>query len=476
MDSIMKYALCVGILLISYSSFSILYAQSGTTEQSSPKKTSMTVESLMAEEHYKIGVDHFESKRFKEASNSFKQAVRLRPDWAEAHYYLGQAYYSLNKYREAADSYKVSVKLKPDWAKAHYRLGWAYYVLGKKQQSFDEHKILKELDPELASSLFRIIKDPSTPTEEENSTNQASQTEAVTQANKRTDSNLIASVSYPANRSQADILSNELTAEPPPPPPNSSKAPLPAKNPSEISPTEIYRVGLNDILDIRILNLPNDKSTLYRVLDNGTLDYPLTGTPFTVNGSTTNEIATKLKEELKRRSIHDDAQVMVTVREYVSHSVVISGLVNNPGVKAIRREAVPLYVLLAEAQPKAEAGRATIIRTNSPGIHIDLDNIEATSQLIYANDVINVSARPEAFYYVGGLVSMPGQKSYRENLTLMQAILSAGGVTPKAKSLVEISRAGADGKLTTTTFKLKDIKAGKEPDPKLQPGDLIEVR
>ena len=41
--------------------------------------------------------------------------------------------------------------------------------------------------------------------------------------------------------------------------------------------------------------------------------------------------------------------------------------------------------------------------------------------------------------------------------------------------LVDISRDGGDGRLVTTRFKLKEIKAGKIQDPRLQPGDRIEV-
>jgi protein involved in polysaccharide export with SLBB domain len=482
----MKSASLFCLLLTFVFSSSLIYAQNETIENTSAtstdglKKTSLTVESIMAEEHYKVGVEHFEAKRFKEAVSSLKQAIRLKPEWSDAHYYLGQTYYSLNKYRDAAEEYKLSVKLKPDWAKARYRLGWAYYVLGKKQQAFEEYNALKSLDADLANSLYRIIKDPSFPNEPSTPSNKQSDSQIAndlaqtTTQDKAASRNVIASVSYPPKEPPAGLPKE--TAATNTPPANLTTESVPAKSNIEIPPTEIYRVGLNDILDIRLLNSPSDKSTLYRVMDNGTLDYPLAGGSLNVNGSTTEEIATKLKRELKRRSVHEDPQVMVTVREYASHSVVISGLVNNPGVRTLRREAVPLYVLLAEAQPRPEAGRATIIRANSSGITIDLNNIESTSQLVYPNDVINISAKPEEYYYIGGMVSSPGQKTYREGMTLMQAVLSAGGVSNKAKSIVEISRSSEDGKLSTTKYLLRDIKSGKEPDPRLQPADLIEVR
>jgi protein involved in polysaccharide export with SLBB domain len=57
---------------------------------------------------------------------------------------------------------------------------------------------------------------------------------------------------------------------------------------------------------------------------------------------------------------------------------------------------------------------------------------------------------------------------------LLQAILAAGGAT-RQENRVEVSRAGVDGRLVTNLYRLKDIKAGTVEDPKLQPGDRIEI-
>jgi len=60
-------------------------------------------------------------------------------------------------------------------------------------------------------------------------------------------------------------------------------------------------------------------------------------------------------------------------------------------------------------------------------------------------------------------------------MTLVQAILAAGGTARQNDDRVDLSREGAEGRLMTTRFSLKEIKAGKVSDPKLQPGDRIEV-
>ena len=57
----------------------------------------------------------------------------------------------------------------------------------------------------------------------------------------------------------------------------------------------------------------------------------------------------------------------------------------------------------------------------------------------------------------------------------IKAILAAGGVTRQSDNRVELSREGANRMLSTSKFNLKEIKAGKVQDPRLQPGDRIEV-
>ncbi|HEV2915931.1 MAG TPA: polysaccharide biosynthesis/export family protein [Pyrinomonadaceae bacterium] len=240
------------------------------------------------------------------------------------------------------------------------------------------------------------------------------------------------------------------------------------------APTDTYRVGVGDVLDIRLLNANTSGSTLFTVMEGGLLEYPLAGDPLAVAGLTTDEIAGRITTGIK---IYDKPQVVVAVRQYASHSVMVAGLVEQPGAKALRREAVPLYVLLAEAQPRPEAARATIMRGASP-ITIDLGDSTATATLVYPGDVITLSVappKPPQYYFIGGQINSPGQKDFHAGLTLTQAILASGGPSRFAGNKVKVSRQGADGRLVTTEYNLKQIENGKVPDPLLQPGDRLEI-
>ncbi len=243
---------------------------------------------------------------------------------------------------------------------------------------------------------------------------------------------------------------------------------------SERPLTEIYRVGVGDVLDIRLLNSPNSKSTLFTVAGSGVIDLPIAGGSVSVVGLTPEEIQKRIKAELKRRAVEENASVSVGVRQYLSHSVMVTGLVVNPGTRFLRREMVPLYVVLAESQLRSDSGRVMIMRAGTVGQPHDLSDPATLNLNVESGDVITVSNRPQEFYYIGGRINHPGQKTFQPGITLLQAILASGGTT-RQEHQVEISREGPDGRLVTIRYSVKQIKSGAVEDPKLQPGDRIEV-
>jgi Periplasmic protein involved in polysaccharide export len=243
-------------------------------------------------------------------------------------------------------------------------------------------------------------------------------------------------------------------------------------------PTEIYRVGAGDVLDIRILNSPANGSTLFTVLEDGTIDYPLAGgEPVNVKDLTPAEIEILLAERVK---LYEKPEISVTVRDYASHKISVLGLVERPGNKALRREAVPLYVILAEAIPLAGAEKVMIERgADRENVTVALADSET---LIYPGDLVRVlgsegkvESAQMKFYYIGGEIVSPGQKDFHDGITLTQAILASGGTRKASVRKVTLRRRNAEGLLKTTEFDLKAIKVGKIPDPQLEAGDIIEI-
>jgi protein involved in polysaccharide export with SLBB domain len=256
-----------------------------------------------------------------------------------------------------------------------------------------------------------------------------------------------------------------------------STAPVSPRSTAPAAPMSpaLYVVGAGDVLDIRLSNASTRESTLYTVLKNGAIEYPLLGQPLVVIGLTTDEIAKTLTAQIK---VIKSPKLSVSVRDYASHSVVITGLVDNPGTKILRRQAMPLYALLAEASVRAEATTVTVVRNGKEGPPLDLKDEQAMAALISSGDTIRIGGGTPAsglYVYVGGDVATPGEKNFRIGMTLTQALLAAGANISTTRA-VKVSRRNADGLLSAMDYDVVSIAQGKTPDPPVFSGDRIEVK
>jgi protein involved in polysaccharide export with SLBB domain len=271
------------------------------------------------------------------------------------------------------------------------------------------------------------------------------------------------------------IATNEEKTTQPPPPlvrPTSLRVSNAAgpdmRSAHATSPTLIYRVGAGDVLDIRLTNIATRESTLFTVLKNGQLEYPLLAAPIPVAGLTPDEIARRLNSEIR---VLQSPRISVDVRDYTSHNVLVSGAVDNPGRKVLRREAMPLFALLAEASPRADATTAVLSR-NGKETTLSLASNNDMSTLVMPGDIVQISSPAKEFIYVGGDVTSPGEKEFHSGMTLTQALLASGARTTK----VTIAKRNADGLLNTREYDLQQINQGKAADPILEAGDRIEVK
>ena len=243
-------------------------------------------------------------------------------------------------------------------------------------------------------------------------------------------------------------------------------------------PTEIYKIGIGDVLFISLQNAPPKDSTYFTVLNDGAIDYPLAGEMMPVQGLTAGEVEDLLREKIK---LYENPQVSVKVREHASHRVTVFGLVEKPGEKYLQREAIPLYVVKAEAIVLPNAGVVVIKRVNSDTEKIDLKDPKADEILVFPGDIVEFkstapdSAKAPQFYYIGGSVASVGQKDFHPGITLTQAILASGGLKKTSVKNVVIRRKNDAGLLSPIEFDLKAIKDGKQPDPILQAGDTVEI-
>lgn len=382
---------------------------------------------------YKEGVKYGLAGLFSQAAQIFEQAVKLDPQNADAHFGLGHAYFDLEQWKDAIRGFERAYELDP-----------------KDKQALE------------FLILARTMAHQGPPPPPANG-------RPATQGTPEIE---IAPVSLSVKEPLPEPQKNESPAAP------VETAETVADNAAanEVSLTKIYRVGPNDVLDIRVNDLPSPESSLFTITPAGYLEHPLLVDPLHVRGLTVDEISASIEAELKRRSLSDEPKVSVGVRDYASHTILVSGLVKDSGTKILRREAIPLYVVIADAQPLPEAGRVTVVRGESnETFKIDLAQASEMNLLVRTGDVISVLPSVAQYVYIAGAVRSPGEKVYRRGLTLTQAIIAAGGVMPRAKE-ARLARDGGDGFLVETRHKLKEIESGKVPDPLVMPGDRITIR
>jgi protein involved in polysaccharide export with SLBB domain len=371
--------------------------------------------SAEAKRLYKAGVKYGNAHLFKQAANTLEEAVKLNPDYADAHLALGHAYYELEQWEQATDSLQRGLALKPKDKESQNRLAQARLMLERETES-------------------REVK----PSEGNNEGDQP-------------------------NGSLASLSSA--------PPSAATSKPIP----NDIALTKVYRVGPGDVLDVRLTENASPQPTLFTVTSAGLLEHPDLSAPLPSTGLTVEEIRAHIEDDLNRRSSTKNPNVSVGIHEYVSHTILVSGLVKEPGAKILQREAIPLYVVVADAQPLPEAERVSVLRNESNESYtIDLLAQSEMNLLVRPGDVITLQPNPAQFFYVGGEVKSPGEKTFRRGLTLTQAIIAAGGLTGNSKE-ARLARDNGKGFLVVNRYKLRDIDSGKVPDPAIQPGDRITI-
>jgi protein involved in polysaccharide export with SLBB domain len=245
-----------------------------------------------------------------------------------------------------------------------------------------------------------------------------------------------------------------------------------------VKPTELYKVGVGDVLFVNLKN-SSQSSGYYTVRGDGTIDFPLAGEKVIVADQTVEDIEEMLASGI---TLFPDPQVEVKVREYGSHKITVSGMVDRPGEKNLQREAIPLFVIRAEAIANSRATKAIV--TRAPLLKAesyDLSDSKTDDVLIYPGNSVEFTGdggsrnSGPGFYFISGGAVSPGQKDMAPGLTLYQAVVASGGAKGDPKKAV-IRRKNESGVFSVFEHNLRAIKSGKAVDPAVSPGDVIEIR
>ncbi len=246
-----------------------------------------------------------------------------------------------------------------------------------------------------------------------------------------------------------------------------------------------YRIGRQDLLDLRVFNLKELDQTV-RVSDDGSITLPLLGR-LSVAGLTKGELEALIADLLEERFVRDP-QVTIFVREYESKKVAVSGAVKKPGTYEMLGEKTLLEMISLAGGLDRDLGTEIIIfRRGDDGsarrLAVDLNRL-----VFDADPTLNLAVRPGDIVYVpnvemvrifvSGAVRNPNlyEVPRSEPVTVLKAITLAGGTTDRAaERRVQIIRTGAEGQRTSIAVDLRKVKKGQTLDPVLEKDDLVLV-
>jgi polysaccharide export outer membrane protein len=256
---------------------------------------------------------------------------------------------------------------------------------------------------------------------------------------------------------------------------------LGSQSPPPTSDTSNYIVGPQDVLTVTVFNEPQ-LSGQFRVENDGQFNYPFIGS-IKASGTTVHDIGALLQQKLGDGYLRNP-QITVAVQQFRSQSVFVMGEVRTPG-KYTLTGAVTLIEALAQAgsttpaashevlilHPKETAkGAPTLPDDGDADVErVSLREIESgkLSQNVAIRDGDTIFVPKAERFYVIGQVRTPGSYILEPNMTVLQAISLAGGVSDRGSNRrIRIIRI-VDNKKRELDAKPTDIVLG---------GDTIVVR
>jgi polysaccharide export outer membrane protein len=253
-----------------------------------------------------------------------------------------------------------------------------------------------------------------------------------------------------------------------------------------------YTVGPSDILKVEVFDEQEMSRNAVRVSGDGYISFPLIGR-IKVAGLTTGAIEQLIAQKLRDDGFFLNAQIAVLIAEYGSKRYKVLGAVKKPGIFFLKANEQILDALSEVGGIAPEtAGRELLVIRHQPDqssaaedkkivISINLisllENGDTRSNLrLIQGDVIYV---PKAnLFYIMGEVKEPGSYTFtKKNITLVEAIGTAGGFTPiAARNKTRIIRV-EDGREKIITVNVDAITdAGRKiHDVNIKPNDIIIV-
>ena len=255
-----------------------------------------------------------------------------------------------------------------------------------------------------------------------------------------------------------------------------------------------YRIGVGDVLDVKILNKPQFNRDGVRVNPSGMIRMPLIKDDVRAACRTEQEledqITTLLKEYVR------EPQVTVQVQQYNSEPVAVLGSVRQPSRFLLQRRVRLLEMLTFVSGPSDNAGRTIqVVHTDPPvacqtsnsgdtnapdqidyyALKETLSGEEKANPYVRPGDVIVIP--PADQVYVIGNVVHPTSIALTEPMTVSRAIAMAGGTAldTKKNEIHIIRQTPGTTQKQEIIVDLEAINKHKAEDLVLFANDIVEV-
>jgi len=249
---------------------------------------------------------------------------------------------------------------------------------------------------------------------------------------------------------------------------------------------DTFRIGPGDLLEIEIVEVPDTRATT-AVLPDGTLYYD-TAAPVPAAGKTIEQLEVALADALEER--YSFPIVNINLKQVMSRNFTILGQVKRQGTYEMSQPTTVLDAVSraggtytaftnGRTQELADLGRSILVRSHRI-VPVDFEALIEKgdmSQNVYLQpgDYLYLPASGTERVHVLGAVRFPTSVGWSSKLTLASALASARGPAPNAYVSGTLLIRGSVSNPRVARVDLNDVIRGREPNFKLQPGDILWV-
>ncbi len=245
-----------------------------------------------------------------------------------------------------------------------------------------------------------------------------------------------------------------------------------------------YRLGPGDMISILVWRRPELSQEGILVSPDGFLAVPRIGN-VQVLGMTVAEVKALVTSKLE--FFYIEPEVTIRVQEFHNNKAFVLGRVSKPGVvnfpgKGTLLEALALAGGIPDQNKDTSLTKCAIIRGNDIIIWIDLQDLLRNGNMalnapVRNNDVIYIPESSDEMVYVLGEVQTPGAIQIRSGMTVLKAVMLAGGINKNAdpEKVFVIRQQTLKGDVIRVNLKNLLEKGDFSQNFNLMPNDIVYV-